>query len=221
MFYSTDVIYDARQFLKDFTAPYRFTDLMLNGWMMDALREIYKSRPDCQIDANGNRSVIQEIPLTGFYSYALTGGHDGYTSKFEQITGWNRILHPTLYLKYEGGTPVINIYYSTASRSAGTSKIASFAGTVGLNPLTTIDTTIYAPDALAISGFVSVDFAPTLNNTWEVTAALKPMIISDYFRCAMGHFITSRAFLMDSNDTANQNLAVFHLKTFTSELTGK
>jgi hypothetical protein len=222
MFYSTDVLTDARQYLNDFIAPYRWTDLLLNGWVGDVLKDIYRDRPDCQINPQGNRNVFQPIPITGWFSYSLTGGHDYTTSSFETVTGWDRRNQQTLYFKYEGSPAVVNIYYSTASRTAGTGKQASFPGVLGIQPLTTLTgATVFAGDNLALSGYIEVDTVPTASDTWEVTDALKPMIISEFFRCAMGHFVTSRALLMDSNDTNNLMLSKHHYMTFLAELTGR
>lgn len=95
-------------------------------------------------------------------SYTESGGHDLYTSGYQNITGWNEITYPTLYLKYSSTT--LSIYPTSADRIAGTNKLAHCtASTVGVKNL-------IEDNSSGFDGTITVGQVATSGDTWEVTA---------------------------------------------------
>ena len=115
-------------------------------------------------DIDKDYLTLDNLATIGTYSISANVGttHECIDlDSYEKITGWNKTTYPTLYFKYTTAGTEIAIYASSATRTAGTPKLATIDISAG--------ETVTAVGGSGFGGsidIVKVDFTDA--DTWDV-----------------------------------------------------
>jgi len=210
MLYWTDISDAARGLANDPIAPYRFSDDQLITFGNDSIKELRRIRPASCRNSDLEYVSFKELSYGGLFEYTDTGAQ---LIDYYKITGWNRETYPILYFK-SGSASQIDMYASSAHRTAGTPKLAHIlqSDTVG-------DKTVTVDNSSGFGGRITSLKNATLNETWEVSAEEQQIEIDPMFKDPLVYMIAGKCLEIDNEDTVDANRSNLFIQRFYQILT--
>lgn len=205
MIYWTDISDRVRDLINDSILPYRFSNDKLIAFANTGLIDIRTNRPSVKFDNNLQPVAFEPLSYGGLFDYLDTASQ---LTDYHKITGWDRETYPALYFK-SGSLTQIDIYATSAYRTAGTPKLAHIlqANTIG-------DKTITVDNASGFSGRTTNLVAAVLDETWDVASEEQPIPMDEQFQEPLVYFISSKCYELDNEDTQDLGRSQLYMATY-------
>ena len=185
----------------DDTNGYRFSRLDFEDWYRDAIRDIYRKRPDVRMNEDFELNNFQDPYRYDQSAYVL--------SDFYDIIGWDKITYPTLYFLADADNSLVA--YSDASHglayqlfSLSWSSFGDYARILGTGG--TFGGLIRAIDDIS-SG-----------ESFTVTASELDIAVDFFIERAIVYYLAYSAFSRDNEDTFNGQRSQDYWAKFLNEL---
>jgi hypothetical protein len=189
---------------------YRFSRLDLETFVPDAVREIYRKRPDIRLNAR-----FEMDTFTSLYTYS---GCDGVFESLDDIVGWDKVKYPELIFTCTSDNNFTVSGEGTDLFTFSYIEPFTFARIIDIPPPVPVPPDPPVENVDNFGGLIYPLTNVPASKTYNVVAEELDIPVDFFVERALVYYLAYSAFSVDNEDTFNNGRATEYFNRFLFEL---